>query len=313
MITALFLLALFSAAVFGKPSPSPKSPPSSGPAGNYKAPATKFDLTNWKLQLPVEPQEVGQPALNKYASKYFYLSSDGAMTFMSITNGVHTANSQYERSELREMAPGGDWSISGNSAHVLKATLSVPSCATDNNKVTIGQIHTNSPNAELPIVVELQWTAGRVSAMYSTKDSPVHKYLSHIFGTVGASKFDYTILIQNKKMIITVTGFPALTVDVSGWGSTPQYFKAGDYVQSNTGAYQCTVKFYSLCTGHGKSSCTPGSVSAATDAMAITSSDGPTSTSFSDEGSPGWAVGLLVLGSIILVLLVALVVMVARR
>jgi len=145
----------------------------------------------------------------------------------------------------------GDWKLSDNGGkHVLHANLTVPSCSTENGKVTVGQIHT--VDASLPIVIEMQWINGKASMMYSTKDSSVHKYKYHVFrDEVGHNNFYYTIVIDSGYLVVTVGG-ETFKVDVSGWGSTLQYFKAGDYVQSNVGNYMCTVSMSRLCVAHGK-------------------------------------------------------------
>jgi len=103
----------------------------------------------------------------------------------------------------------------------------------------------------------MQWTNGQVRAMYSQKDSSVHKYQYFTFpDTVGNGLFSYKVLLNNGKLTLQVNG-KGTTVDVSGWSPTQQYFKAGDYVQSNVGAALCTAKFSALCVKHGATSCTP--------------------------------------------------------
>jgi len=228
----------------------------------YTAPGTKFDLSKWHLQLPVNGVQTvsssTNPPLSSYSSKWFYLDADGKMTFTTITSGDHTSGSQYARSELREVYSSSDdnWSLSANNGlHVLEATLEVTSCPTSNKVTTIGQIHTY--NADIPVIVEMQWTDGKVRAMYSEKDSSVHKYQYFTFAdTVGNGLFSYKVLLDNGKLTLQVNG-KGTTADVSGWSPTQQYFKAGDYVQSNVGDVLCTAKFSALCVKHGATSCTP--------------------------------------------------------
>jgi len=175
---------------------------------------------------------------------------------MTITNGDHTSGSQYARTELREIYKPGksdNWKLSDdNGLHVLNATVSVPSCATQNKKVTIGQIHT--VGADIPVILELQWVNGWIQAMYSLKDSSVHKYLDHNFTSVSHQEFNYQVVVNKGTLSIEVDG-KSMSANIQGWSPTPQYFKAGDYVQSNVGAYQCTAWFKRLCVTHGLTHC----------------------------------------------------------
>ena len=81
-----------------------------------------LNLTGWKLQTPFSDGnggivEVDQPALASYNSSCFYASSDGlGATFFTPEDGAHTANSNYPRSELRELV---DMTVGGGGTHSL--------------------------------------------------------------------------------------------------------------------------------------------------------------------------------------------------
>ncbi|MGW1564738.1 polysaccharide lyase family 7 protein, partial [Streptomyces sp. NPDC002144] len=76
-----------------------------------KAPGGNFDLSVWQLQEPVgspgSPTTIPSSRLqgaNGYQDSYFYTDQrDGAMTFWAPEKGVTTPNSNYARSELREL------------------------------------------------------------------------------------------------------------------------------------------------------------------------------------------------------------------
>jgi hypothetical protein len=77
--------------------------PAADPSGN-------FDLSNWKITLPVDQsgtiigtaQEI--KSLSGYQDlNYFYTGADGAMVFRAAVDGATTSGSKYARSELREM------------------------------------------------------------------------------------------------------------------------------------------------------------------------------------------------------------------
>ncbi len=85
------------------------------------------ELTNWKLQLPVEKEADSNSILeiyptrlndqnqtgiapldNGYVSEYFYYDTrDSAIVFYCPVNGFKTPNTSYARSELREMIGDG--------------------------------------------------------------------------------------------------------------------------------------------------------------------------------------------------------------
>src|SRR3954465_13175031 len=99
------------------------------------APGGNFDLSVWQLQEPVgspgSPTTISSSRLqgsNGFQDSYFYTDkTDGAMTFWAPEKGVTTPNSNYARSELREMNANGsaaDWALAGT--HRLSATLRIP-------------------------------------------------------------------------------------------------------------------------------------------------------------------------------------------
>ena len=140
----------------------------------YKAPSTKFDLSNWSLSVPTDKDgnkkadQVKENELNKgYSSEYFYLTDDGGMVFKCPIGGFKTStNTTYTRSELREMLRAGDktiktkgptknnWVLKSSSSMYdaggyggqLKAALKVDYVTTTGDpkqvgRVIIGQIH----------------------------------------------------------------------------------------------------------------------------------------------------------------------------
>ena len=75
-------------------------------------PAGIINLTNWKLTLPTgddEPVEVTQPELTQFRDpRYFHVDPVGdGVVFRAPVGGATTGNSEYPRSELREMTASG--------------------------------------------------------------------------------------------------------------------------------------------------------------------------------------------------------------
>lgn len=85
-------------------------------------PATKFDLTNWKITVPLDEDANGKvdsidtKALQTYQHPdFFYLDKNGHIVFTSPNKAITTQNSSNTRSELRHMVRGLDTSISTKS------------------------------------------------------------------------------------------------------------------------------------------------------------------------------------------------------
>lgn len=134
-----------------------------GAAAAFTPPGTLFDLTNYKLQLPVSAggssvEQISQPALKTYNSTFFYALGGSSAYFFTPENGATTSGSSYPRSELRENI---DWVLGTPGVHVLNATVRVlddgPSHA-----VTIGQLHGNGLSGACSIIIELIWEAGDI-------------------------------------------------------------------------------------------------------------------------------------------------------
>ena len=161
-----------------EPEPTPTPAPSNGLDPN-QAPSENFDLSTWKLSIPVNRGDgtatdisVSQLNENYQNSAYFYTASDGGMVFKCPVDGYKTsANTSYTRVELREMLRGTDTSISTQGVNKnnwvfgtapqadknaaaaydgeMNATLAVNHVTTSGSsshigRVIIGQIHANS-------------------------------------------------------------------------------------------------------------------------------------------------------------------------
>ncbi|WP_209349316.1 polysaccharide lyase family 7 protein [Pontixanthobacter sp. CEM42] len=82
-------------------------------ADDAPVPASKFDLSQWKITLPIDedgdkkPDEINVKAIQKYSHPdFFYLDEDGGMVFATPNKATTTANTSNTRSELRQMLRG---------------------------------------------------------------------------------------------------------------------------------------------------------------------------------------------------------------
>lgn len=89
-----------------------------GCASTSNVPAGKFDLSHWKITIPLDRDNNGKAddidtkALQSYQHPdFFYIDANGEMVFTSPNKAVTTASSSNTRSELRQMIRGLDTSI----------------------------------------------------------------------------------------------------------------------------------------------------------------------------------------------------------
>jgi alginate lyase len=224
------------------------------------APGGNFTLSVWELQEPTgspgSPTTISPSRLkgaSGYQDKYFYTdSSDGSMTFWDPENGVHTPNSNYSRSELREMNSNGSaasWGLPGT--HKLSATVKITKVP---SSVCVGQIHASEGSGTTKPLIELYYHSnGDIVA--GIENGPGGGQTPHTVGHVSLNtKWSYVISVTGGNTInIQINGGSTQKFAIpSGWNGYPQYFKAGDYNQtaSSDGSKGATVHFYALTVSH---------------------------------------------------------------
>ncbi|MEU6052620.1 polysaccharide lyase family 7 protein [Streptomyces xanthochromogenes] len=231
-----------------------------GPAASTSvAPGGNFDLSVWELQEPVgspgSPTTIPSSRLqgaNGFQDSYFYTDTrDGAMTFWAPEKGVTTPNSNYARSELREMNRDGspaNWSLSGS--HRLDATLRVVSVTSN---VCVGQIHLGTGGSSTKPLVELYYRASG-DIVLGTENSPSGGQTTHTVGHVAVGKtWSYTIAVSGGHTVdLTVNGSTTHYAIPSSFDGYRQYFKAGSYNQSSSSSTTkgARVAFYGLGVSH---------------------------------------------------------------
>jgi type 1 glutamine amidotransferase len=243
--------------------PQPRVPRAKSTAAETKA-SSRFELSHWKLTLPIRafgngrgsPLEISAAQLSAgyIHADYFHFSPDEAMVFWCPVNGATTENTEYPRTELREVLDPADdnvcWAAPGT--HVLSARCRV-SEVPSSQKVIIGQIHGYSGKAR-PLI-KLQFFNGRIESLVKENASKGGD-LKLTFPEVGLDKeFDYEIKLQDGLLSATVNG-TTQTVNVfekdPEWARQSLYFKAGAYVQDNEGPASegARVLFSKLSVSH---------------------------------------------------------------
>jgi hypothetical protein len=226
------------------------------------APGGNFDLSLWELQEPVgspgTPTTIPPSQLagaNGFHDAYFFTdSTDGSMTFWDPENGVTTPNSNYPRSELREMTASGtpaDWPKTGT--HTLSATLKVVQVP---DHVAVGQIHlgTGTPASTKPLLELFYFATGQIDVLIEQSPAGGNGVRNTVGNVPLGTQWSYVIGLSGSTISITINGGAPQT-----WMMSPtfdmenMYFKAGDYDQTvgASATVGAKVQFYRLTIFHG--------------------------------------------------------------
>jgi hypothetical protein len=213
------------------PTPTPiasPAPPARPASPAPVRPADVLDLRPWKLTLPTgregHPQEIRQPLLGALANgTYVGLTPDGGVRFRAPVGGVTTENSDYPRTELREMTPDGRreaaWS-SRSGRHVMTLNQAITATPRAKPHVVAGQIH----DAEDDVVM-IRLEGHRLFVESEGDDAglldPAYRLGTRFTVSVVATSSGIRV-VYNQKRIVHVRKVGR------GW-----YFKAGCYPQSN--------------------------------------------------------------------------------
>jgi hypothetical protein len=223
----------------------------------WTVPATlpQFDLSKWRLDLPVDAnggtggaggQQLPADAIlpselsTTYVSPYFYSDAQGRVVFTAPANGAVTTpgvGSNHTRSELHEVfsgpgaTPNGDWTGNG----VLTATCTVQAVAAGSDAAIIGQLR--GDNNDLALL------------MYrpSHRDVAIDVYQANLSGSTHVrtpiatnvnlgDTIAYRLALQGGVLTATVNGHTQSSSIRASWAGVPPYFKLGAYhTAPNTG------------------------------------------------------------------------------
>jgi hypothetical protein len=225
-------------------------------------PGGNFNLSIWNLQLPTgspgSPDTINASQLEGgYTSQYFYTDGgDGAMTFWTPENGVTTPNSNYARSELREMNANGsaaNWDLLAGT-HTLNATVRVTRVP---SSVAIGQIKLGTPiragaAPSTKPLLELYYRANG-DLVVGIENSPAGGQTPHFLTNIPLNTtFTYQIKSTSSALTVTINGTPYSFSYLQSFHNYGQYFKAGSYIQSSSSSSTvgARVKFYALNATH---------------------------------------------------------------
>ncbi|MEH6354293.1 polysaccharide lyase family 7 protein [Pseudomonas sp. 3JA] len=202
-----------------------------------------IDLSTWNLSIP----EGSPPAtietsqlVQGFQAPYFH-SDSGTVFFWAPVTGSTTANAIYPRSELRETYSDGtlrNWLYPATD-NKLAATLAV-SQVPSTGKVVIGQIHAKNSTSPL-LKLEYQYktyssTGNIVAKVRMRPDDETGQVITIATGIKLNQSFSYLIHLSPAGVLtINGAGYQWSSPISSTWSDKPLYFKAGVYVQDNTG------------------------------------------------------------------------------
>lgn len=223
------------------------------------APGGNFDLSRWELQLPIgspgSPTTISPTQLEGskgFTDKYFFTNkTDGSMSFWDPENGVKTPNSNFARSELREMNADGSpaaWLAPGT--HTLSATLKITQVP---DHVAVGQIHLGQNSGSTKPLLELFYFKNGNVDMAIEQTPAGGNEVHHVVGNVPLGKqFSYVIGLSGSTISINLNGTTHTFGASSSFNGFTMYFKAGDYDQStgSSSTVGAKVQFYALTIHH---------------------------------------------------------------
>lgn len=202
-----------------------------------------IDMASWNLSVPV-----GSPPATIETSKLVsgfkdqYFNSDGSTVyFWAPVTGTRTENAKYPRTELRETYSNGtlhNW-LYPDADNLLRATL-VVSQVPSSGKIVIGQIHAYESTKPM-VKVEYQYKkstqSGNIVAKVRMRPDDKEGRVINIAQNVKLDReFSYQIhLGRSGHLSVAAAGYQWDTQIGAAWRDKPLYFKAGVYVQDNSG------------------------------------------------------------------------------
>jgi hypothetical protein len=217
---------------FQKSSLSPT--PSADVCANSSCPAGILNLTPWKLTLPIEtspgsrkPLEIRQPELATYGRAPWFMPTPDkkGVIFRAPVNAPTTSDSDYPRSELREMSSDGKneavWpSIKG--VHTLFLDEAITAVPKTKPHVVAGQIHGDDDDL---LVIRLEHPV-----LYIARGKQNVSTLDEQYAL--GRRFTIKFVARDGKISVYYNGSVAPVYELEK-KLNQAYFKAGVYTQSN--------------------------------------------------------------------------------
>jgi hypothetical protein len=207
--------------------PSEEEPEGQARGGGAGSPGELLDLRDWYLTLPTgsdgDPEDVQQPDLQSYSNDSFRLNDEGdGVVFRANAGGVTTENSEYPRSELREMT--GDqhaaWSNTSGT-HTLEVREAITEVPPAKPEVVAAQIHGGDDD-----VLQIRLEGQTLVAQYADGEQQTVLDADYQLGT----PYDLRIVAADGRITVFYDGEQKAEIEQSG---SQWYWKVGAYTQSN--------------------------------------------------------------------------------
>uniref|UniRef100_UPI00404AA84A polysaccharide lyase family 7 protein n=1 Tax=Flavobacterium sp. TaxID=239 RepID=UPI00404AA84A len=261
------------------------------------SPYANIDFSNWKITLPVDENNNGSP--DEYQPSHLinfgYQTLVPVMPFMyddtsdkSIVfhtyPAVSTANSNYSRTELRELINPSNsrinWTL--ETGGEMEGVLKIVSVTEDNqsnnydfHRVIVMQIHGIISESDMaihgfssnngPPLLKMYWIDGRIKAYKKSLvnentegdallnvSNTVWRDINRDLGYVGYEPFRLKIKATTGRLEVSLNNeSPVVFEDVSmqKW-PFENYFKAGNYLNTTSPGASATIKYYELSVNH---------------------------------------------------------------
>lgn len=198
---------------------------------NIIYPSQVINLTDWKLNTPVDTQSPGkvntytQPELNTFTdADWFHLNQKkNGVVFKANAGGITTSGSGFPRSELREMTDNGTKNASWGSSsgvHTMFIEQAVTHLPDVKPHIVVGQIH----DADDDVIV-FRLERKKLYVDLNGKKGPLLES-NYILGT----HFTVMFKVHDNKVDCYYNDALVYTQNTTFSGA---YFKAGAYVQSS--------------------------------------------------------------------------------
>ena len=242
-LLATFTLCVFSLAVFGHDDHECSMDNS---LKNSVPPSDNFNLSAYKLNIP-DGSTIWQGKLDSgYESDWFYTSTqDGSMTFYVPSNGSDTTNAHYARSELHHLCNPDDsddyWYI-GDGSHTMTVTMRVGE-ATNAEKMIVGQVFGGTKDKPL---IKVYWYVGGLYVEFRDSSSGSQTKINYD-KDVNYDQFTYELGAEGGNIFAYINGEQIVTYDASSyWSDIGNYFKTGNYIQTDEDGYQSITHTYCI-------------------------------------------------------------------
>lgn len=245
MVAVRALLALLCAAIVVTLGISPAS---------ATTPSQVLNLTDWKLQLPVDQnggttgaaRDVYPIGAQEFSPWFLVPSSEPTRVyFRAQANGATTsANTSYARSELREMKNGGEasWNPDDGLQHVMSITQAITALpGTTKRELVAGQIHDG-----LNDVLQIRLEGARLFASLDNGRDERTLDSDYRLGT----PFELRIVVNPSGISVTYNGVPKVSNFRPLGAGNLWHFKAGAYTQSNESGTYSEVAISALIVEH---------------------------------------------------------------